>query len=980
MSKKLIALALLVSVAFAVSTTVGAERIAVESDGAVSWVVAPTEATGHYWGYDDDDDAPFAYPPVTPLAAPAVATGGTKQEPYYNRCHQYSMPDSFWYYGHWYKPGDILYISPDGWISFDESGQEGVPTPPTTTPPIPNTDDPNELMAALWMDFDPTRTSDPSDVNRVYHQYRPMDNELAVQWYDVESYATGNAYNFMATLELGGQERLIDRGECGVIFSYHFIHFYYINDNGNGWDSELPATGIEDISGDHGINYPVANLTNGRLIRFGYYHIFNHDVEAIAFMAPGSLTLRYTSTEPRGYIGNVGREAETFTVTLDIYDESDETRVYHEIVAGYHLISGETDVVEFPCWETVGEIGTIYRKELIVALDGDQCADNDVFIENTLVHCDDTLNYTWNFADVGPLWWSPGYLYSTSYSFWYTFGCSYRLDGGALIKGARLFMTYTDVLKTSYGLTDNPAVEIWGSQNGCGQVASGSDPIGRAPSPTYQDGWNYVEFPGNVGPRKGQDADGNFFEEEVGLYVVANESEGNIWGAATSAATGQAHGTGCYPGIAMLLPAEPTSCYPGAGDWARGAVWRTDYSHEDAYSFVVESDVYTPVVELTVHLGFTPENPAPAPDCYYDEPHDLSIYRFEEPGIDWVPEDVPITAELALGNFGRQTEPDGSFFPVKMFVVDHTVNVGDTVFAETVNIPSIGWFGDPLDGQDTMLVPMTPWTPEGICNDTMPFVDYEMIGLVRLGEVGPDQSDHCPYNDTLRRFVTCLLQNDVGVIAFVDADEKEWGQNYEAGTEFDIIATVENFGYNEEHDVPVDMEIMDIGADPDTLVWHNIQEVTFIDWRGNNLGNPYTVEVNYPTWTTPGTNHYVLECRTELVGDDCPEDDETIHAINSGIEEGPVNAVFALQAITPNPFVGSTTVSFSVANTTNVSLKVYDISGKLVTTLVDGTRNAGSHNIEWNGTDNAGRNVAQGIYLVRMDAESFSATKKVVLY
>jgi hypothetical protein len=396
---------------------------------------------------------------------------------------------------------------------------------------------------------------------------------------------------------------------------------------------------------------------------------------------------------------------------------------------------------------------------------------------------------------------------------------------------------------------------------------------------------------------------------------------------------------------------------------------------------------------LVVHLGFTPENPQPQPPCYYDEPHDLTIYRVNKPDQEFVEHDVEITAELALGNLGRQTEPDESHFPVKMFVADWETPDKDTVYFETTLLQQIGWFGDDTDDPDTTLVPMLPWVPEGICEEWQAdgppaFEDvgrhYELVGLVRLGEVGPDESDHCPYNDTCRKFLTCLLAHDVGVVDLNNLEGHEWGNSwgdaYPTGTEFTCVASVENFGYHEEHDVPVDMEIYDVDKDPDSLVWHNIQEITHLDWRGNDLSNPYIVDVTFPVWTTPSEDWFRLECRTELIGDQCPENDDMTKQINVAVGEKPVGYPFALEAIVPNPFVGSTKVSFSVPHNTNVSLKVYDISGKLVATLVDGNQKPGRHGVTWSGSDDAGRTVAQGIYLVRMEAESFSATKKVVLY
>jgi hypothetical protein len=88
---------------------------------------------------------------------------------------------------------------------------------------------------------------------------------------------------------------------------------------------------------------------------------------------------------------------------------------------------------------------------------------------------------------------------------------------------------------------------------------------------------------------------------------------------------------------------------------------------------------------------------------------------------------------------------------------------------------------------------------------------------------------------------------------------------------------------------------------------------------------------------------------------------------------------FALGPVAPNPFVDGTVVKFSMARSADVSLSIYNVNGRLVTTLVDGPVAAGQQSVAWNGTDFAGNKVARGVYFCRMNTEGFSATEKVVL-
>jgi endonuclease I len=88
---------------------------------------------------------------------------------------------------------------------------------------------------------------------------------------------------------------------------------------------------------------------------------------------------------------------------------------------------------------------------------------------------------------------------------------------------------------------------------------------------------------------------------------------------------------------------------------------------------------------------------------------------------------------------------------------------------------------------------------------------------------------------------------------------------------------------------------------------------------------------------------------------------------------------FRLRANTPNPFSGSTTISFEMARAEDVHLTVYDVRGRLVRTLADGRREAGSHVMVWNGLDDADRPVAAGTYYSRLRVGVDVQTKSMIL-
>ncbi|TKJ41497.1 hypothetical protein CEE37_02740 [candidate division LCP-89 bacterium B3_LCP] len=83
---------------------------------------------------------------------------------------------------------------------------------------------------------------------------------------------------------------------------------------------------------------------------------------------------------------------------------------------------------------------------------------------------------------------------------------------------------------------------------------------------------------------------------------------------------------------------------------------------------------------------------------------------------------------------------------------------------------------------------------------------------------------------------------------------------------------------------------------------------------------------------------------------------------------------YSLNTNFPNPFNPTTSISYSIADAGKVTIAVYDVSGRMVGTLVDGWKDAGSYEVTFNGTD-----LASGVYIYKMTAGSFTSTAKMVL-
>ena len=81
----------------------------------------------------------------------------------------------------------------------------------------------------------------------------------------------------------------------------------------------------------------------------------------------------------------------------------------------------------------------------------------------------------------------------------------------------------------------------------------------------------------------------------------------------------------------------------------------------------------------------------------------------------------------------------------------------------------------------------------------------------------------------------------------------------------------------------------------------------------------------------------------------------------------------------PNPFNPATTIEYDLPTASRVSIDIYNVLGQHTATLVDEYKPAGQYATNWNGTDNGGTPVASGIYIYRLQADGFTASKKMIM-
>jgi len=88
---------------------------------------------------------------------------------------------------------------------------------------------------------------------------------------------------------------------------------------------------------------------------------------------------------------------------------------------------------------------------------------------------------------------------------------------------------------------------------------------------------------------------------------------------------------------------------------------------------------------------------------------------------------------------------------------------------------------------------------------------------------------------------------------------------------------------------------------------------------------------------------------------------------------------FKLYSNHPNPFNPVTTIQYDLPSDGLVNVLVYDMTGRMVKTLVNGLQNSGQNYIKWNGTNDNGEQVSAGLYLYTIQIGEYIETKKMVL-
>jgi hypothetical protein len=309
---------------------------------------------------------------------------------------------------------------------------------------------------------------------------------------------------------------------------------------------------------------------------------------------------------------------------------------------------------------------------------------------------------------------------------------------------------------------------------------------------------------------------------------------------------------------------------------------------------------------------------------------------------------VPATPFNGLVNDADIDKLGGTYFVTSPAWPDNQCDVGPTDDYSRVGIPEPDDF---VGFEDLMIFAMN----YGVVSPRIaPFFkapDYAEPLIVALAERSQNEAGEVEVALELRgnvseiKGLSTIVAFDRSELEFVDA---------RLGSEMSSpIAPV--FFWGEEVEAGLQIDLAVLGTDVTIGGSGDVATLTF-----RKIGDSYGLSLR----------------NAELRG----ADNGTIDALLDGIDSKPGDPLtFRLLENAPNPFNPRTSVRFHVPHESDVSIRIYDVSGRLVRELVDGVTEPGRHEAVWDGRSDSGQAVGSGVYFCVMEAEAFRGSQKMLL-
>jgi len=376
----------------------------------------------------------------------------------------------------------------------------------------------------------------------------------------------------------------------------------------------------------------------------------------------------------------------------------------------------------------------------------------------------------------------------------------------------------------------------------------------------------------------------------------------------------------------------------------------------------------TALVVLLFGVLQSPDDPSP--DVHFDQ---LTFFSTSEPTIDdlqWL--DFPGGRTLVFGDHTWRVKGPGYYGP------------GPNIFSDN---PAVVWVDD--DGQLHLTLKNVSgnwYCSEVTTAEALGYGDYILTTVGSLDLLDPQ----VVLGIFLWEYGPCYDYAYTWWNAFneIDIEYSRWGDPTDDLAQF--VA--------QPYDYPGNLSRFDATFGVDEVASHAMRwlpgRVEYRVWRGGPTDESAETMVHSWTYTgphIPRPEQPRMHLNLWRQGNNPASDQEVVfkdfHFVPHGVvavDDGVADRIPAapggrLYPAAPNPFNPRTTLRFELTHDEVVGLKIYDLSGRCVRTLVEGRLEAGEHQVVWDGRDDAGIGLASGVYLVRLRGPHFLETRRLAL-
>lgn len=261
------------------------------------------------------------------------------------------------------------------------------------------------------------------------------------------------------------------------------------------------------------------------------------------------------------------------------------------------------------------------------------------------------------------------------------------------------------------------------------------------------------------------------------------------------------------------------------------------------------------------------------------------------------------------------------------------------------------------------------------------WIHADPVGTDYSGNTVQPEDDHTPDPGTI-----CFVTGNGAIGGAAGDNDVDGGQTTLLSPVFDLsgytLASVSYaVWYTNSYGSSPNSDIWQVQVTDNGSIWKNLEYTTTSTnaWVVRSFALDDTIsltnQVRFRFIASDDANGSLVEAAI---------DDILITAANdwfTDVSEGAPGAplAYGLERGRPNPFNPSTTIGYSMPTEGRAHIRVYDVSGREVTTLVDESVPAGRHEVRWDGRNGAGRDATSGIYFVRFEAPGFMQVRQITL-